>query len=145
MTQLPPLPRSQQIIDAEHLKILSIFHFVLAGFAALGLLFILAHYAIFSAFLSDPKVWENQKQGPMPVDFFAIFKWFYLVVGIWMVGTGILNLLSGLFIRSRKHRTFSLFVSGINCLHFPFGTVLGVFTIIVLVRDSVRERYGVEK
>jgi hypothetical protein len=32
-------------------------------------------------------------------------------------------------------------VAGINCLHIPLGIVLGVFTIIILVRDSVRELY----
>ncbi|PYV42168.1 MAG: hypothetical protein DMG06_14865 [Acidobacteria bacterium] len=31
MTELPPLLRDQRRIDAEHLKLLSIFHFVLSG------------------------------------------------------------------------------------------------------------------
>jgi hypothetical protein len=70
-----------------------------------------------------------------------MLKWFYLIGAIWFVTSLILNLLSGLFIRARKHRTFSLVVSGINCVHIPLGTVLGVFTIIVLIRESVRELY----
>ena len=141
MNGLPPLPRDQRKIDADHLKLLSVFHFVGAGLAVLGILFLLAHYAMFHAFFSNPKMWENQKQTPPPAELFAIFKWFYLIFAVWFVGSGILNLLSGLFIRSRKHRTFSLVVSGINCLHIPLGTVLGVFTMIVLIRDSVRELY----
>jgi len=28
------------------------------------------------------------------------------------------------------------------CMMVPFGTVLGVFTLIVLSRDSVRRLYG---
>jgi len=36
---------------------------------------------------------------------------------------------------------FSLIIAGINCVQFPFGTVLGVFTFVVLLRDSVRELY----
>jgi hypothetical protein len=144
MSELPPLPRDQRKIDADHLKLLSIFHFVAAGLALLGILFIVGHYALFHTFLSNRNMWENQKQGPPPAEFFAMFKWFYLVFAVWTISSGVLNLVSGLFIRARKHRTFSLIVAGINCLHIPLGTVLGVFTIIVLMRDSVRELYEAE-
>ena len=47
------------------------------------------------------------------------------------------NLYSGLFLRKQTHRTFSLVVAGLDCLLIPWGTVLGVFTIVVLTRDSV--------
>jgi len=33
-------------------------------------------------------------------------------------------------------------VAGAACLMMPFGTVLGVFTIIVLMRESVKEMFG---
>jgi Na+-driven multidrug efflux pump len=141
MSELPPLPRDQRKIDADHLNLLAIFHFVGAGLALLGILLLLAHFAMMHALLDNPKMWENQKQGPPPAEFFAIFKWFYLVFAVWFVGSGILNVISGLCIRARKHRTFSMVVAGINCLHMPLGTVLGVFTLIVLIRDSVRELY----
>jgi len=141
MNELPPIPRDQRKIDADHLKLLSIFHFVGAGLAVLGLLFLLAHFAIFHAFLSNPKIWQDQKQAPPPAEFFAVFKWFYLVFGVWFFASGVLNVISGLCLRAKKHRTFSLIVAAINCLHIPLGTVLGVFTIIVLIRDSVRELY----
>ena len=141
MNDLPSLPVNQRKIDADHLNLLSIFHFVGAGLALFGILFLLAHFAMMHAVFANPRMWENQKGGPPPAEFFAIFKWFYLVFGVWLVASGVLNVLSGLYIRSRKHRTFSLVVAGINCLHMPLGTVLGVFTIIILMRDSVRELY----
>ncbi|MCX6922874.1 MAG: hypothetical protein NT154_06635 [Verrucomicrobia bacterium] len=37
---------------------------------------------------------------------------------------------------------FSLMIGGLNCLQIPFGSALGVFTIIVLSRDSVRDLYN---
>jgi hypothetical protein len=141
MSELPPLPRDQRKIDADHLNLLAIFHFIGAGLALLGILFLLAHFAFLHAFLDNPKIWENQKQGPPPAEFFAIFKWFYLVMGVWFMGSAILNVISGLCLRARKHRTFSIVVAAINCMHMPLGTVLGVFTIIALMRDSVREVY----
>jgi len=140
MSDLPPLLRDQRKIDADHLKLLSIFHFVSAGLALLGILFLLGHYAIMSTVFSNPKIWENAKQAP-PVEFFAIFKWFYVVFAIWFASSGVLNVLSGLYIRARKYRTFSMVVAGIDCLHIPLGTILGVFTIVILTRDSVQQVY----
>jgi len=59
-----------------------------------------------------------------------------------IVLAGFTNLISGFFILQRRGRLFSLIVAGFNCLCFPFGTVLGVFTFIVLLRESVAEAYA---
>jgi hypothetical protein len=144
MSDLPPLLRDQRKVDADHVKLLSIFHFVGAGLGLLGILFVLGHYAIFSTIFSNPKMWENQKQGPPPPEIFAMFKWMYLAFGLWFFTSLTLNLISAFCLRARRARTFSLVVAAINCLHIPLGTVLGVFTLIVLVRDSVRELYEAE-
>ena len=144
MNELLPLPRDQHKIDADHLNLLAIFHFVGAGLAVLGILFLLAHYMMMHAVFANPDVWKNQKQ-PMPVppeQIFAMMKWFYLAGAAWFVASGGLNVISGLGLRTRKGRTFSLVVAGINCLYIPLGTLLGVFTIVVLLRDSVRELYA---
>ena len=133
--------RDQRKVDADHLRLLAIFHFVGAGFAVIGMLFLLVHYSFMRLFFDNPKMWEGQKGGPMPAEFFAIFKWFYVAFAVWLVISLVLNLLSGLCLRAKKCRTFSLIVAGVNCIHIPVGTVLGVFTIIVLIRDSVRELY----
>ena len=54
----------------------------------------------------------------------------------------VLNALSAMFLRQRTHRIFSVVIAALDCLQIPFGTVLGVFTIIVLLRESVRELYA---
>jgi hypothetical protein len=145
MNQLPPILRDQRDIDANHLKLLSIFHFVAAGLAVLGIGFLFLHYTILSNVFSNPKFFQNQQQGPPPAQMFAILKWFYLAFGLWFFGSLVLNLISAFFIRVRKNRTFSLVVAAINCLHIPLGTVLGVFTIIVLIRQSVSEVYRTQQ
>jgi hypothetical protein len=102
------------------------------------------HYTIFHTLMENPKMWENSKQGPPPEAFFEMFKmfkWFYLLGAVWFMCSGILNLISAFCLRARKARMFSLVVAAVNCLHVPLGTVLGIFTIIVLVRDSVVELY----
>lgn len=143
MSELPPLTRDQRKVDERHLEILSIFHFVGAGLALIGILFLFLHYEFMHSFFTNPAFWQNQKQPPpfSPTQFFNLFKWFYIIFGMWFLVSGILNVISGFCLRAKRYRTFSLVVAGINCLHIPLGTVLGVFTIIVLVRDSVRELY----
>lgn len=138
---LPPLIRDQRKVDADHLKLLGIFHFVYAGMAGLGTLFLVGHFALLRAFFSNPKIWEAQKQAPPPAELFEMFGWFYLIFGAWLVSAIALNVIAGLCIRARMHRTFCMVVAGINCVRIPVGTVLGVFTIVVMARDSVRELY----
>ena len=41
-----------------------------------------------------------------------------------------------------KWWTFCLIMSFLNCLSPPLETVLGVFTIIVLLRDTVKDRFA---
>ena len=141
-----PLPASdkQQVIDSEHIKLLAIFHFVVAGLALAGIGFVLLHYLIFSTVVSNPDLWKNTKNpSPFPVqEFFKIFIWFYLFAAFLLATAAILNLLSGLFLRQRRHRTFSIIVAALDCLQIPFGTTLGVFTIIVLCRKSVCDSYA---
>jgi len=59
-----------------------------------------------------------------------------------LVLASVLNLLSAIFLLQKRHRIFSIIIGGLNCLQIPVGTALGVFTIIVLSRDSVRELYS---
>lgn len=142
MSELPPLIRDQRKIDADHLRLLAVFHFVMAGLCVLGIGFLCLHYAFMHTMMTNPAMWKSpSSSGPSPAEFMAMFVWFYAVFGAVFLLAGIANLLSGLFLRKRKFRVFSLIVSGFNVLQFPFGTILGVFTMIVLLRDSVREVY----
>jgi len=50
-------------------------------------------------------------------------------------------ILAGWFIAKRRNYMFCLVMAGVECTFTPFGTVLGVFTIITLVRSSVRELF----
>ena len=145
---MAPLPRDQRNIDADHLNLLSIFHFVGAGLAFLGMIIMVAEFTLIHFVLTNPALLQSPRQPAPPPQFFQIFSvfiWFYLVLGLWCLASAILNIMSGLFLRVRKYRTFSFVVAGMNCLHIPLGTVLGIFTIVVLTRESVRELYEVAR
>lgn len=138
----PPIPANK---DAGHLKLLAIFHFIFAGLGLLGYLFLGLHYAFMNMMFNNPEMWKGKdgKEGrPPPPEMFMFFKIFYIVFAIFLTVGILMNLLSGLFLRKRKNRLFSMIVAGIDCLQMPLGTILGVFTLVVLNRDSVAEAYS---
>lgn len=140
---IPPLliTEDQRRKDNEHIKMLSIFHFVISGLALFGIAFLFLHYFLMNSFFSHPERWKMEQGPAPPAEFLRIVVWFYLFIGAMLVVGGVANILSGVFLQKRKHRMFSLIVAGLDCLQIPFGTALGVFTIIVLLRDSVAQSY----
>jgi hypothetical protein len=144
----PPLPAISDK-DKDHVLLLSIFYFILAGLGVLYLVFLVFHYAMMHAVFSNPHMWDQMKdkngnpvQMPFnPTDFFKIFVWFYVFMGAWGIVSIILNLVAGLKLRQWQSRTFVLVVAGFNCINIPLGTVLGVFTIVILTRESMRSRF----
>jgi hypothetical protein len=138
-----PLPvLDQQKRDIEHIRLVAILHFVFGGLAMLGILFLLIHYFILHTVFANPDLWKSQPNStPPPKEFFEVFVWMYVFVGLLLASACLLNLLSGFFLLKRRHRVFSLVIAGLNCLQIPFGTALGILTILVLLRDSVRELY----
>ena len=49
---------------------------------------------------------------------------------------------AGRFLAQRAYYTFCFVVAALECVFVPFGTVLGVFTIVVLQRPAVKEMFG---
>lgn len=123
--------------DLEQLRLLSIFHYVLAGIAGLSSLF--------------PSIWiglgvymatNGPRQPGLPP---PLFGWAMAVLGAALVVCGLgftaLVIAAARALRARRHHTFCVVVGALGCGFFPFGTVLGVFTILVLARPSVRARF----
>ena len=126
--------------DAEHLNLLSIFHYVLAGITGLCACFPVFHLAMGIMFLTQPEFLEPEQDVPpeMPMVFgllFTIIPALIICLG-WTLAICIAY--AGRCLARRKRYTFCLVVAAVSCLFMPFGTILGVFTIIVLVRPSVK-------
>jgi hypothetical protein len=126
--------------DAEHLRLLSIFHYIVGGIAFLFACFPLIHVTIGSIFIFAAAHAHSAEQAPP-----EIIGWILLFFGLafFVLGLafGVGLLWSGHCLARRKHYQFSLVVACIECLFLPFGTVLGVFTLVVLSRDSVKAVY----
>ncbi|NNC87549.1 MAG: hypothetical protein HKN82_03700 [Akkermansiaceae bacterium] len=135
---------TQEQTDAQHLKLLSIFHYVLAGFYLLGVGFLILHYFMMNAIMTMAEDAPVEPGSPPPPDmeeFMAIFVWFYVFMGLACLLLLVGNILAGNALRARRSRTLVLIVAGVNCLNMPLGTVLGIFTFIVLLRQSVAELF----
>ena len=126
--------------DTEQLNLLAIFHYVVAGFAALFSFFPLIYAALGVIFIFAARHGTAKPDEELPPEFLG---WIFAVVGSLLVVTGIVMaiciFIAGRSLALRKRYTFALVIACIECLFVPFGTILGVFTIIVLSRESVRE------
>jgi hypothetical protein len=116
---------------------------VTAALSLPGIGFLGLHFMLMRFVMMNPQVLKNAKNAPFqPVDFIVVFKWFYLFFGAALMAAALLNVLSAIFLQTRRHRIFSMVVASLNCLQIPFGTALGIYTIIVLSRPSVEQSYG---
>jgi hypothetical protein len=124
--------------DTEHLQLLAIFHYVVAGVAALCSFFPLL-YSVMGGFL----LYAAQHPGPNNQEPPPVFLgWIFIAVGAVFFLAGITMaiciLIAGRCLSRRKGYSFALVIACIECLFVPFGTILGVFTIVALSRESVK-------
>jgi len=128
--------------DAEHLRLLSIFHLIFGGIVALFSLFPLIHLVVGVAILSGAFDKPNQG-GPPP----AIVGWLFVLMPIVFIIAGlsfaICVAVAGRKIGQRAGHLYCLVIAGLECFFMPIGTVLGVLTILVLLRPSVKASFGV--
>lgn len=140
----PPLP-SQEDKDRSHINVLIVLHYVNAGLTLFMIAFLFLHYYFMGTMFLNEELFKEAEGGAEMMEFFKVFRWFYLLMGITCLADMVVNILSAVFMRQKKFRMFSIVVAGLNCLYIPLGTALGVFTILVLLRPSVQTAYAQSK
>jgi len=138
--QQPPywLPPNR---DAEHLKLLSTFHYVLGG--VMGFFGCAPIIHVFIGVLALMGKMQTQGNGQPPPPWFG---WVFIIMGSfaivlgWTLATCLLIAAGRL--RKKRNWTFCFVVACVSCLFAPMGTVLGVFTILVLSRPTVKAMFG---
>jgi hypothetical protein len=125
--------------DKEHLQLLAIFHYVVAGLGALCSFFPLLYTIIGVIFIFAARHGTAKPGEDLPPEFLG---WIFAVLGslLFLMGIAmaICILVAGRSLALRKRYSFALVMACIECVFIPFGTILGVFTIVVLSRESVR-------
>ncbi len=121
--------------DEKNLNLLAIFHYIIGSLTALFSCVFFIHLAIGIGMLSG--AFDGRNAPP------KIFAWFFTVfasVAIlsgWTLAGFIIA--AGSKLKRRTSRTFCLVVAGLECAIMPLGTILGVFTIVILMKESVKQ------
>jgi hypothetical protein len=129
--------------DLEYLRILSVFYYVVAGIAALFACFPIIHLSVGISMLTGgffgPDIPQDE---PFP---FALFGLMFTIIPAVIILSGwayaICMVAAGYFLGQRQRYIFCMVMAAISCVFMPFGTVLGIFTILLLARPSVKELF----
>jgi len=124
--------------DEQYLKLLSVFHYVVGGLAACFACIPIIHLSIGIAMLVGAI-----DDAPEFVGAFMVLIAIFAILAGWTLAVCII--IAGRCLAKRRRYMFCLVMAAISCIFMPFGTVLGVFTIIVLMRPSVKELFAVNK
>ena len=124
--------------DLEHLKLLSIFHYVDAGMTAFFACIPFIHLFVGLALATGAFPDTDPGARTMGVVIMVIAG--LIILAGWTLAA--LIAFAGRSLQTRKRYTYCLVMAGVNCIVIPIGTVLGVFTIIVLTRASVKALFG---
>lgn len=128
--------------DGEHLRLLSIVYYVLAGVIGLLVCFPLVYLAIGAGLLL-----KALGAGPDGASgFVGIF--FVVMAGTCVVCGGVLALclfVAGRSLAARRRYVYCFVIGVVSCFFVPVGTVLGIFTILVLMRPSVKELFAAQR
>ncbi len=126
--------------DIEHLRYLAIGHYVFAAITALTACLPLIHLSIGLIFLFESPPTESGELFPTRI-FGLIFALIggALVIGGWALAAMVFTV--GRSLAARRRHTFCVVVAAICCAIFPLGTALGVLTILVLTRPTVKAMF----
>lgn len=114
----------------RHLDLLAIGHYVVAGLTALLACLPILHFGI-GLVMGLRQQWFGL--------FLAALSGAMIAIGFaWAICT----LVAGRRLAQRRSHTFCIVIAGLNCTLFPFGTVLGVFTLLVLLKPEVKVRFN---
>lgn len=122
--------------DQSNLRLLSIFHYVYAGLLTLLILFFGIYVVIGAAMIAAPGSGGHDAQlgGGILLGFGL------LVVALIAAKVTLLIVAARSLVTHRRH-TLCMVAAALSCLTFPLGTILGVFTLVVLVKPTVKAEF----
>lgn len=141
----PPIAYQAHVLteaDRTHLNVLAVCYWVWGGLIALSSLLGFIYVAMGIAFLGGAFSNATTQNSAPP----AAIGWVFIVLGFAAVVlgqlVGWLNVLVGFSLKRDRRWLLCNIMAGINCLSVPLGTVLGIFTFIVLARPGVKAAFA---
>jgi hypothetical protein len=122
--------------DGDHLKILSICHYVMGGLMALFACLPLLHFSFGLFMLFSPVKPEEAVPLRFAGGMVSLIAGGVILLGWTLAGCVVA---AGRFLAQRRRHGFCLVVAAVEAaVCHPLGTVLGIFTIVVLMRPSAK-------
>ncbi len=137
-----PDPAAIRSKDEADLNLLSIFHYVWTGLLGCSTLGIVAYFLLIAGLVaSTPSSGPHSSPHDQEVAA-GIVGVIGVMMAIIMVPLFVLHLLAASALRKRSRYMLVLVMSGFTCLSVPLGTALGIWTIMVLQRPSVKALFN---
>jgi len=165
MTDPPKVFSERQIIALDRLRLLSLAYYISGAIGAAMVSFLLIHFIVLIGISFIPaSQWDqspskptisqqgspspsaqasaipNKNEAPPPIVFrlIAAAIGFIIVCG-WILGA--LTAYAGYCIKKRKHKLLVLIMAAINCIWIPYGTILGIATILLFQWSEVKAEF----
>jgi hypothetical protein len=124
----------------DQMVLASVFHYVLGGFqimlSSVGLVYIAMGIA-----MGTEAIAEDMTGGPPP----EVMAWVFGAVGAIFTAVlltmGLLVIRTGINLARRRNRTFCMVIDSVLCLMVPFGTIVGIFGLVLLMRPEYSRQF----
>ena len=129
--------------DAEHLRLLSIFHYAAAGVTALMGSFPLIHVAMGAFFLFMPDSMRGTGKDEFPREIGAVF----MAIGLAFVSAGwslaAAHFFTARFLKQRRHFVFCIVTCAVSCIACTFGSgIISIASLVILLRPGVKDLFN---
>ncbi|MGN6153128.1 MAG: hypothetical protein ACTHOH_14150 [Lysobacteraceae bacterium] len=124
--------------DLDHLRLLAIFHYVVAAITGVVSLLPVIHLVIGIAMITGRMETADQ-EARFAGWFFVAFASVFIACGMTLAG---FIAYAGRCLQRRRRHMLCLVVAALACMMMPFGTVLGVFTLITITKPQVKALFA---
>ena len=129
--------------DKGHLRLLSIFHYIVGALGLLVGCVFLIYVVIGGALLTRPEFFNNPGHGSPPP---PAVGWAFIGLGaavfLFAVVYAVAMIIAARSLVRCRRYVFCLVMAALSMMCQPWGTVLGIFTFVVLLRPSVKALFG---
>lgn len=122
--------------DERHLKILSKLQII---YGILNLFVSYYYYEALFLLVHEYRKMLEQSRPDLEVALLLGFGFVLILIGIAIL---FCIILAGQSLAQHQNYTFCLIVAAAECLIFPIGTIIGISTILVLRRDTVKALFA---
>ncbi len=132
------MDEKQKNCYGDLLTVVSVFHYVVGGLqlfmSLLGVFYIVMGVLMGTGALESGKSTHPEAMG-------WVFGGMGVLIAVFCLILGSLSIKAGSNIRKRRKRMFCIVVDAILCMLVPFGTIVGIFGLIMLTRPENIEEF----